>query len=320
MFGCFAQRQSIVLIEEADSIRIPYGFTNLKALEIYQEGEKIFFEISSYTFRDSIDLSGNSFDLLIRTDLNDSVRIELSMYCYGTCKEIIVKTLADLIPNDCMIDISRTVNRNGIDYVSKLASVESSISNNKLLFEIDKEVLNDSDITSLKRNLFIRVYYKKQSATCDAIFYSDFLIHGKSLALRRGLDSSSCPNKRLLKKDYTSIAILPFKEIAKKISHHSSCVLTPKEIKIVDSLFIDWGRDFCFDLKRYRRQYIPMINAKGEKIIFINAFCGDEFEELFRNVWKKYLVVINDDDGCILNLFVNLTKRTYTTDLHSNTK
>lgn len=35
-----------------------------------------------------------------------------------------------------------------------------------------------------------------------------------------------------------------------------------------------YKKDFIIDLPRYKRQYIAIINSKGEKEVWINCFCG----------------------------------------------
>ncbi|MBC6699067.1 hypothetical protein [Hymenobacter sp. BT190] len=54
-------------------------------------------------------------------------------------------------------------------------------------------------------------------------------------------------------------------------------------------------------LRRYRLQLIPALNAKGEKTVWVNAFCSNAPTN-----WEKSLVVVNDGGNCFFQLSVNL--------------
>lgn len=64
--------------------------------------------------------------------------------------------------------------------------------------------------------------------------------------------------------------------------------------------------NFIIDLQRYKRQYIAIINTKGEKEVWINCFCGERDQN-----WKTNLIVIKDGGNCYFNLKVNLTTGKY---------
>jgi hypothetical protein len=59
------------------------------------------------------------------------------------------------------------------------------------------------------------------------------------------------------------------------------------------------------NLDQYRRQYVAVINEKGEKEVWINCFCS-ELEG-----WTKEIIVVKDGGKCYFNLKVNLTARRY---------
>jgi hypothetical protein len=59
--------------------------------------------------------------------------------------------------------------------------------------------------------------------------------------------------------------------------------------------------DFLISLDNYYRQYVPMINEKGEKEIWINCFCAD-----FDTEWKNQLILVDDGGNCFFNLMINL--------------
>ncbi len=64
---------------------------------------------------------------------------------------------------------------------------------------------------------------------------------------------------------------------------------------------------FELKLKGKKRQYVPVINEKGEKEIWINFFCNDWESDS----WKTDLMIVQDGGNCYFNLKVNLTNKTY---------
>lgn len=64
--------------------------------------------------------------------------------------------------------------------------------------------------------------------------------------------------------------------------------------------------NFIIDLKRYKRQYEVIINAKGEKEVWVNCFCSSHDEN-----WKKEPQITLDGGNCYFNLKINLSKYTY---------
>ena len=63
---------------------------------------------------------------------------------------------------------------------------------------------------------------------------------------------------------------------------------------------------FLINLNRYKRQYFALLNAKGEKEIWINCFCKDNSLD-----WKTEKVIVKDGGNCYFNLKVNLTTEAY---------
>jgi hypothetical protein len=63
---------------------------------------------------------------------------------------------------------------------------------------------------------------------------------------------------------------------------------------------------FVIDLSRYNRQYIPVINEKGEKEVWVNCFCSSHNRD-----WRTQLISVRDGGNCYFNLKINLTHRTY---------
>lgn len=59
----------------------------------------------------------------------------------------------------------------------------------------------------------------------------------------------------------------------------------------------------------FRRQYISGVNKNGEKVVWINFFCGDRHAN---SNWKNSMVIVSDGGSCYFNLKVNLnTKEIY---------
>lgn len=64
--------------------------------------------------------------------------------------------------------------------------------------------------------------------------------------------------------------------------------------------------DYVIDLKRYKRQYMAIINPKGEKEVWINCFCGQWNERS-----RTDPVIFDDGGNCYFNLKINLATGKY---------
>lgn len=62
------------------------------------------------------------------------------------------------------------------------------------------------------------------------------------------------------------------------------------------------------DLKRYKRQYVAFIDSKGQRKVYVNCFCVDDWGF---DYWKKYLVRVADGGSCFFQLTINLSKLKY---------
>jgi predicted secreted protein len=58
--------------------------------------------------------------------------------------------------------------------------------------------------------------------------------------------------------------------------------------------------------EKYYKQLIAVINAKGEKEVWVNCFCTDSEKKY----WRKGVVMILDGGPCFFNLRINLTTNT----------
>ncbi|KSA14159.1 hypothetical protein [Maribacter dokdonensis] len=64
---------------------------------------------------------------------------------------------------------------------------------------------------------------------------------------------------------------------------------------------------FELKLDGFKRQYVPVINDKGQKEVWINFFCDDFGIEY----WKTDLVQVDDGGNCFFNLKINLETKEY---------
>jgi hypothetical protein len=68
-------------------------------------------------------------------------------------------------------------------------------------------------------------------------------------------------------------------------------------------------------LDRFKRQYVPIINDKGQKEVWINFFC-DGFGA---DNWKTEIVQVEDGGNCYFNIKINLeTKEYYELGINGN--
>jgi hypothetical protein len=82
-----------------------------------------------------------------------------------------------------------------------------------------------------------------------------------------------------------------------------------KRFQEMNSKFDDYELDknnFIIDLKKYKRQYIAVINSRGEKEVWINCFCDTSPKG-----WKNNLIIVEDGGNCYFNLKINLTTDEY---------
>ena len=61
-------------------------------------------------------------------------------------------------------------------------------------------------------------------------------------------------------------------------------------------------------LDGFKRQYVPIINDKGQKEVWINFFCDDTGAEEY---WKTEIMIVDDGGNCYYNLKINLDTKEY---------
>jgi hypothetical protein len=65
-------------------------------------------------------------------------------------------------------------------------------------------------------------------------------------------------------------------------------------------------KNHLINLQSHKRQYIAIINNKGETEVWINCFCDTHDRD-----WRRELIIVDDGGVCYFNLKVNLTKKTF---------
>jgi hypothetical protein len=53
---------------------------------------------------------------------------------------------------------------------------------------------------------------------------------------------------------------------------------------------------------KYKKQFVPFTNAKGEKEVWVNCFCSD-----WGMNWRTEIIMVEDGGSCYFNLTINLT-------------
>jgi hypothetical protein len=122
--------------------------------------------------------------------------------------------------------------------------------------------------------------------------------------------------------DTSNIAILSFAEYQSPYEAEPKAVkgfmLSQVNMTVVDSLLKhaagNWNNmltpasreAFEVDLTNYQRQYIPFINAYGEKLVYINLFCRHQWAK-----WKTELLIVDDGGKCFAHVLINLTQKNY---------
>lgn len=131
--------------------------------------------------------------------------------------------------------------------------------------------------------------------------------------------------------DMTSIAIIPFDTTYLLFEKAQPTDLNTQELQLIEKLIFDCisqynpGQrkqfeeisnkypnenfklsDFIIELNRYKRQYVPVINDKGEKEVWVNCFC-----DTWDSDWKKEIIEVLDGGNCYFQMKINLTEKKY---------
>jgi hypothetical protein len=121
--------------------------------------------------------------------------------------------------------------------------------------------------------------------------------------------------------DTSIIAILPIDKSNPWLFKDAKSIdLTKEELGKVDQILKaclnthnakqDTTKEFSefIDLKKYKRQYVPFIDTKGDRKVYVNCFCTSDWGF---DYWKKTLVQVDDGGSCFFQLIINLTELKY---------
>ncbi len=78
------------------------------------------------------------------------------------------------------------------------------------------------------------------------------------------------------------------------------------ELNKIISQCMNESKDELRDISEYKRQYVPFLNKKGEKEVWVNCFCG-----FLEENWKEDLIDVMDGGNCFFNVRINLSTKTY---------
>ncbi len=120
----------------------------------------------------------------------------------------------------------------------------------------------------------------------------------------------------------SEIAIIPFEQSIEWLfgKNYSPAELTSDELNKIEKLLRECVNKFnrkvssanreylAIDLVggQYKRQYVPVINKKGEKEVWVNCLCRESGD-----AWKTSIIMVDDGGSCYFNLKINLTKGKY---------
>jgi hypothetical protein len=124
--------------------------------------------------------------------------------------------------------------------------------------------------------------------------------------------------------DPATFVILPFSKYVpeyRDIPLKDSCMptnLDSSEIAVLQTLIINAVEEHNQETKdmpysfinlgnRYKMQFVPVVNSKGEKIVWVNCFC--RFWDDFCNTWRTQAVIVDDGGTCYFNFKINLSAK-----------
>jgi hypothetical protein len=103
-----------------------------------------------------------------------------------------------------------------------------------------------------------------------------------------------------------------------RFEHASITTLSQREIDTIETIIcravqtyndhestIKYGLIIA-QLNTYYREYLPVINSKGQKEVWVNFLCHDDKD----SSWKKGLVIVCDGGSCYFHLEINLATKT----------
>ena len=124
---------------------------------------------------------------------------------------------------------------------------------------------------------------------------------------------------KVINVDTANIAILSIpktKSVTCPLLNEKKTILTAGELQeaeeiLLSSFATNLKHSDSSTIKHYKRQYVPYINDKGEKLIWVSCFC--DAENYFSD-WKTVIAetdVVMDGGSCYLTVTINLTKKIF---------
>jgi hypothetical protein len=123
--------------------------------------------------------------------------------------------------------------------------------------------------------------------------------------------------------DTTTIAILPIDTTNHWLFRDvTSLQLTNEDLHSIDALLNacikvhnsnqDSANEYSefINLKEYQRQYLPFVDSKGDKKVYVNCFCSHDIPNEF-DYWEKTLVEVDDGGICFFHVTLNLSTNRY---------
>src|SRR3569623_2361249 len=106
--------------------------------------------------------------------------------------------------------------------------------------------------------------------------------------------------------DTTKFCILPLDTSYIEFKNLKETVLSDQDVKLTEKMLIkcvennnnqDTSKHILryIDLSNYKRQYMPFLNKRGEKLVWVNCFCISDMN--FPD-WKKEIVIVDDGGSC----------------------
>ena len=97
--------------------------------------------------------------------------------------------------------------------------------------------------------------------------------------------------------------------LKKRLDSSQSFSLTNSNIQTIEKIFKKCLNENNMSSLHYRRQYVPYIDKKGHRCVWINCFCSDYGNDYAD--WKRSIILVEDGGSCYLNLIIDLTDMSY---------
>ncbi len=112
-----------------------------------------------------------------------------------------------------------------------------------------------------------------------------------------------------IKIDTSQYVVIKYGEF-KVFDNAKATTLSKAEIDQIEDLLHKAINDYNKDkkhyakimpLSKYKIQFVPVINNKGEKEVWVNCFCDADSSR-----WRKELIIVEDGGNCYFQVKINL--------------